>query len=43
MKKIDITKVKSTRDGSEVLELHRLEHLPGYAWAGVLRVARSTS
>jgi hypothetical protein len=38
MKKIDIGKVKTTRDGSEVLELHRLERLPGYAWAGVIRL-----
>ena len=43
MKKIDITKVKSTRDGSEVLELHRLEHLPGYAWAGVVRSGHQVS
>jgi hypothetical protein len=43
MKKIDISKVKSTLDGSEVLELHRLEHVPGYAWVGVIRSKESES
>lgn len=43
MKKIDISRVKTTRDGSEVLELHRLEHLPGYAWAGVVKRKGTTS
>lgn len=38
MKKIDISKVKKTRDGSAVLELHRLEHFPPCTWAGVVEV-----
>lgn len=35
-KKIDITKVKTTRDGSKVLELFRVQHLRNYQLVGVV-------